>query len=63
MGLFPWIKKVHGKYARFEYGFIGGDSTECRMATDSSRSGKLHYYVQREKEKIRVNFFCIDEEK
>jgi len=62
MALSPNAQKVHGKFAKLEYGYVAGSSIECNMNSKSpSSEEKLHYFIQKGDKKIKVEFFCSDE--
>ena len=62
MALSPNAQKVHGKFAKLEYGYINGISEECNInSASSSASSRLHYYIEKGRKKMTVEFFCYDE--
>jgi hypothetical protein len=64
VALSPNAQRVEGKFARLEYGYVTGPAPECDMNLSHDKISKeLYYYVQRIDKKVKVEFFCFDENK
>ena len=59
MALSPNAQRVEGKFAKMEYGLVKGTAQECSIG--KSEDARLHYFVQRETGKTKVEFFCFDD--